>query len=286
MTDSAYIFDVEENTFQQYVIENSFHKPVLVDFWAEWCNPCKTLMPLLSQIAQKYDGQFLLAKLDTEANQAIATHFDIRSIPAVKLFKNGEVVDEFTGALSETEIIAFLDKHIRKEANGIIEQIYQLLSQNQLDEASILAEQALTSDPDNTEAIIASAKVNATQGNTKQAIDLLGKLPAPKQEIPEIIAFKTQLDFDLANKDAPDQEQLIQLLEQSPDDSEARYQLASTYIIQQQFKQALDHLLIIMKKDRNYNDDAARKAMLNVFNILGDEPLAGEYRRKMFTLLH
>ena len=112
MADSSFIYDVTVENFQQVVLQTSMNRPVLVDFWAEWCNPCKSLMPTLAKLADEYQGKFILAKVNTEEQQQLAAHFGIRSIPCVKLFLKGEMVDEFMGALPEPEVRSFIDKYI------------------------------------------------------------------------------------------------------------------------------------------------------------------------------
>ena len=162
MADSPYIVEVTAENFQTVILEGSMQQPVLVDFWASWCQPCQALMPLLAKLADEYAGKFILAKINTEEQQAIAAQFQIRSIPAVKLVHQGKLVDEFTGALPEAEIRAFLDRHIQQEASAddnAIEQAYALLMRGQSDAAATLIQQSLDADPKNPQAIVAFAKL-------------------------------------------------------------------------------------------------------------------------------
>ena len=142
MTQSQYIYEVDTENYGRIVVEGSRSVPVLVDFWAEWCQPCKLLMPILARLAEAYQGKFILAKINTEEQQAIAAEFGIRSIPTVKLFRHGEPVDEFMGALPESEIRAFLDRHIPRESDQLVAQADQLIQAGKTEQAVKLIEQA------------------------------------------------------------------------------------------------------------------------------------------------
>ncbi|MGD2119127.1 MAG: thioredoxin [Chromatiales bacterium] len=283
---SAYAFDVTEANFMQQVIDASMQQPVLVDFWAEWCQPCQILKPLLEQLADAYQGKFLLAKLDTEQNQNLAMQFGIRSIPAVKLFKNGEVVDEFMGALPEAQIREFLDKHITSESDVLLDQADAMLVQGQTDAALELVKQANQMDSNNSRALITYARISAELGNFDEAKTVLDALPADAQDRPEVSALRAQLEFSSIAGEGGDIEQLQQQLEADSDNSEVRYQLAAQLMNQGQTEEALQQLLTLMQKDRAYNDDAARKLMFRIFDMLGDHPLVGAYRRKIMSLIY
>ena len=149
MSNSPHIFDVTAENFQQIVVNGSFEAPVLVDFWAEWCQPCKMLMPLLAKLAEEYGGKFILAKINTEEQQALAGQFGIRSIPTVKLFLQGAEIDEFAGALPETEIRAFLDRHLPRESDGVASADEQLSAAGDEQGALDALAPAQAADPDN-----------------------------------------------------------------------------------------------------------------------------------------
>jgi len=290
MADSSYIVEVTEENFQSVILEGSMQQPVLIDFWASWCQPCQALMPLLAKLANEYKGKFILAKINTEEQQAIAAQFQIRSIPAVKLVYQGKLVDEFAGALPESEVRAFLDKHIpqeKSEADNAIEQAYALLMQGKSDQAAVLIQQALEAEPTNPQAILAFAKLKATLGDMHAASEALDSLPPEEQEKPEVAAMRAQMLFDKVASGAPSVEELNALLLADENNSEARYQLAAQLVMQSQLEPALDHLLILMRKNREYGDDAARKAMIQVFEILGsDHPITKTYRTRMFNYLY
>jgi putative thioredoxin len=289
MADSPYIVEVTAENFQTVILEGSMQQPVLIDFWADWCGPCKQLMPVLTKLADEYAGKFILAKINTEEQQAIAAQFQIRSIPSVKLVHQGQLVDEFNGALPEAEIRAFLDKHIQHEVSAAdtgIEQAYAFMMEGRSEEAAALIQQALDADPTNPQAIIAFAKLKATLGDMNAAKQALDSLPQEEQDKPEVAAMRAQMLFDKVASEAPPLDDLNAMLLADENNSEARYQLAAQLIMHNQLEPALEHLLTLMRKDREYGDDAARKAMIQVFDILGDHPITKKYRSKMFNYLY
>lgn len=285
MSDSPYIVDITPENFAQ-VIQASQRAPVLIDFWADWCQPCKQLMPVLAKLADEYQGRFYLAKLNTEENQELAAQFGIRSIPNCKLFINGQPVDEFSGALPEAEIRAFLDKHLPRPSDGLVAQAQQHLLAGDAEQALALLQQAKATDPDNTRIDITIAQTQAAAGDTDAAQATLDALPAAKQLEPEVVALRGHLHFEAEAANLPDPAELARRLAADEHDSEARYQMAIHSVLQQDYEGALNILMELMRDDRGYNDDAARKTMLKIFDLLGDDPLAARYRSKMFTLLH
>jgi putative thioredoxin len=287
MSASPYIIDVTAENFQQVVLETSMSRPVLVDFWAEWCNPCKALMPTLAKLADEYQGKFILAKVNTEEQQQLAAHFGIRSIPCVKLFLGGQMADEFLGALPEPEIRNFIDKHIPRESDGLLAQAEQLLLQGDADTAGSLIQQAAEQDPGSPRVMLANAKYLATIGKLDDAEKQLLAMPKEEQESPEIASMLARIQFDRKNADNPPPEELEIRLQENPGDSEALHQLASYKIMQSEYESALELLLTLMQKDREYGDDAARKDMLKIFELLGGQgELVKRYRNRMFNLLH
>jgi putative thioredoxin len=286
MSESPYVIDVTAENFQAVILEGSMVQPVLVDFWADWCQPCKTLMPILAKLAHEYQGAFVLAKINTEEQQELAGQFQIRSIPACKLFVNSQMVDEFTGALPEEQLRTFLDKHVSHEADNFAGEVQQLLQQGDADAAADLIAQALKENPADSRAIIAFAKLKASIGESDAAQQALDSLPEDEQKKPEVAAMRAQIVFDEVTINAPPLEELEKAVTADSDDSEARYQLAAQLVMHNQLEAALDQLMILLQKDRSYGDDAARKAMIQVFDILGEHPITAKYRGRMFGYLH
>lgn len=286
MTDSPYIAAVTAADFEKIVIQGSFERPVLVDFWADWCAPCRQLMPILSRLAEEFNGQFFLAKVDTEAEQALAAQFGIRSLPTVQLFKDGAPVDQFMGALPEAQIREFLSRHINRASDRLIDQARQAIADGDLGAAQTLIERAAQDDPDNSRLFIARVQVKAAEGDIAAAQELLEHTPLDLAADPELGALRGQLAFSAAAAEAPPIETLRATLEAHPDDSEARYQLAAREILTGDHEAALETLLALLKRDRQYGDDAARKGMLAIFDLLGGGELVSRYRAKMLSSLY
>jgi len=286
MADSPFVFEIDESNYAQIVLQGSHQVPVLVDFWASWCQPCKMLMPVLAKLADEYQGRFILAKINTEEQQAIAAQFGIRSIPTVKLFRNGAPIDEFMGALPEPQIRAFLDKHLPRASDGTVAQAEQLLLGGDVAGALTMLEQARASDPGNPRVVTAIAQVQASAGDLDAAEQTLTGLPPDEQDKPEIRQLRGQLFFDRIALDADDPAALTQRLSTDPADSKARYQLAAHQIMENDVQGALENLLLVMQKDRKFGDDAARLALLKAFDMLGDDPAVTRYRARVFNLLH
>ena len=286
MADSPHVVNVTAADFERVVVEGSRQRPVLVDFWAEWCGPCRMLTPTLVKLADSYHGKLLVAKVNTEQEQALAQQFGIRSIPAAKLFRNGQVVDEFMGALPETSIREFIDRHIPRESDRLAAQAQQALLQGDADRARALLDAARQMDPENPRVMMAQAQYHATLGDMAAAEEVLDQLPYDEAQKPEVIAFRAHIHFDAVAMKAPPPEALQARIAADPADSAARYQLAAHHVIAEQYEQAMEQLFLLMQKDRKYKDDAGRKGLLMLFDVLGSDPLVTRYRSRMFNLLH
>jgi putative thioredoxin len=286
MAQSPFIIDVTAENFMAVVIEGSQQVPVLVDFWAPWCQPCQTLIPLLEKLANEYQGAFILAKLNTEEQQALAMQFQIRSIPAVKLFYQGQLIDEFMGVLPEPDIRTFLARVVQPQSAGPMDDIRTALQQANTDAAGIMLADFLAADPDNVEARILQAQLHTQVHEYAQAQAIIDLLPAEAHFTPEVQVLKAQLLFSTLAQQAAPIATLQEQLTTNPNDSQARYMLAAQLVMQEQFEAALNELLTLVRKDRGYADDAARKAMLELFALLGDSPLVTSYRAKLSSALY
>lgn len=287
MSSENYIFDVGVENFEQYVINNSVHVPVLVDFWAPWCGPCKTLMPMLSNLAEAYNGQFLLAKVNIDEQQELAMQFGVRSVPTVKLFRHGQSVDEFTGVLAESQLHQFIDQHVEKESDRRLPAIMELFSTGDQTTALEQLRELRQGEPDNQRLLEQELEMLIAMGRLEAAQELIKSLPANLQQETSIQAIFSTLQLKLAAGNAPSSEELQRRLEQNPNDSEARYQLAVQLTTAGDYEAALECFLELLRRDRAYGDDAARKGMLMVFDQLGpDDKRVSHYRRQMFTVLH
>lgn len=286
MADSPFIIEIDDSNYEQIVVQGSHQVPVLVDFWASWCQPCKMLMPVLAKLADEYQGRFILAKINTEEQQAIAGQFGIRSIPTVKLFRDGQPVDEFAGALPEQDIRAFLDRHLPRASDGAISQAGERLSTGDTEGALALLNQARTEDPGNPRLVLGMAQVQAASGDLDNAEQTLDQLPGEEQDKPEARELRAQLFFGRIASGAGPEDDAARRVAESPDDSEARYRLAAQQVMANDVENALENLLLIVQKDRKFGDDAARLALLRLFDMLRGDPSVTRYRARMFNLLH
>ena len=287
MSESPYIHNVSVENFQALVLENSFKQPVLVDFWADWCQPCQTLMPLLAKLADEYNGKFHLAKVDTEAQQQLAAHFQIKSLPTMKLFVNGQQVDERMGALPESEIRGLIDQHLSSESDTMMAAAHQANQEGRTQDAMDIMNQALSKDPDNAELKIDIAQLVMTQGDSVAALALLDSLDAEGKSNESAIKLRAEIEMAEKLKDLPPIEDIEQKLAENPDDLAALMDKSNHFTATAEYDQAMQCLIRVMTLDRKYEDDAGRNALLALFDMLGGEhPSVQRYRRKMFTLLH
>ena len=286
MADSPYIIEVTAENFSQIVVEGSHRQPVLVDFWADWCAPCRALMPVLAKLADEYQGKFILAKVNSDENQQLAQQYGVRSLPTVKLFKQGSAIDEFMGALPESQVREFLERHIERESDKLLADAHAAELAGENDKALELLRQANDIDPGQPQIIAALAGKLMGAGDNEKAEQLLLSLPAADRDSPEIAATLAQLEFAREGSNDTPLETLETQLAASPDDLELRYQLAMKLLAEKQYEPAMEHLLTIMRKDRSFRDDVARKTLLKVFDMLGDDPLVATWRRKMFNFLY
>lgn len=287
MSESPYIFNVTAAEFQARVIDASFQTPVLVDFWAEWCGPCRSLMPLLAQITESYAGKLQLAKVDTEAEQQLAAHFGIRSLPTVMLVINGQPVDQFTGALPESQVRAFLEKHMISEVAELRGQARDLAASGLIEAAIECLKQAHSIEPDNTDILVDLARIVSDTGDHTQAMHLLEALPIDAATRPEVKELKARIHLVQQAQNGPSLDELHARVLACDTDLTAREQLAAGLALHQEYEAALTQFFTLMQRDRTFNDDAGRRGMLDLFELLGaDHPLTKTWRRKMFGLLH
>jgi putative thioredoxin len=282
MTDSPYIHTVTLDTFQRQVIEASHTVPVLVDFWADWCGPCHMQMPVLVKLVGEYAGKFLLAKVNTETERRLAQEHGIRSLPTMRLYRNGQVVEEILGAQSEATLRALLDAHIERESDKLRLAALDAHRQGRTEEALEMLRKAQEDDPGNNRVQFDLVGLYLEAGRLGAAESLLDTLPWAVQEETEARRLRALLDFSRAAQEAAPVAALEQELGNRPGDSQARYRLAARYVLAGKMQEAMDELLYIVQNDRSFGDDAARKALLAVFELLGEEDeLVTTYRRKL-----
>ena len=287
MSESAYIHNVGAQDFQALVIENSYKQPVLVDFWADWCEPCKSLAPVLAKLAEEYKGKFILAKVDTEKEKELAAHFGIKSLPTMKVIFNGQIAGERVGAVPESEIRALIDPLIVTEADKIMDAAMAAQDEGRTQDALDLMNQALANDPANLELKINIAKLVMHQGDMKSASALLDSLNEEESKNEEAVKLRAKINMASQLEGLPSMEQIEQRLADYPKDLEALLDKSHHLSASGLYAEAMEVLIQIMTIDRQFQDDAGRKGLLAIFDMLGGEHEdVQKYRRKLFTLLH
>jgi len=286
MTNTSHISIVTAKNFETEVLERSMTTPVLVDFWAGWCNPCKILMPILAKLAEEYNGKFHLAKVDSEKEKDLAEQFNIRSLPTVKIFKLGDVIDEFTGVLPELAIHEFIDRHQVSESDLEFQTAMDALESNDQDKAKSILENILKKHSTHANSIMLLARIELKLGNNKKVQDLLNHIPLQHANDELVHEIKILNGFSKEISDIKDIDDFRKQAESS-EDIEKQYQLACYFALNKQYEKALETFIRVMEKDRNYKEDGARKNILAIFDILGGSgPLVNVYRVKMSRLLH
>lgn len=287
MNNSTSIIEVNQDDFDRLVIERSNELPVMVDFWAPWCAPCRILRPILEKLAEEYAGKFLLATVNTDENPSLALDYAIRSIPTVKTFRNGEVVDEFLGAQPERVIRAILERHLERASDRLRASATLARERSDLQTARQLLEKALVSDPENHRIRPELAQVLIEMGDYAQAKAVLEQLPVNEQQDEPIAALFIRIKYGQIVQEAPEEAVLEQLIAADPGNLQARYQLSVRQLMKEEFEPALENLFEILRRDRQFGGDAARKAILDIFTLLGGTgPLVKGYRSRLSSVLY
>ncbi|MDT8387478.1 MAG: thioredoxin [Thiogranum sp.] len=288
MTDSSPdLFEVSGQDFQQLVIEQSHQTPVLVDFWADWCAPCKMLIPVLAKLVGEYQGRFKLAKVNTDVERELAAANGIRSLPTLRLYQHGEVVEEVLGAQPESVLRQLLDAHIERASDSTLAEALALAAGGNDAQAFQVIEQASHDDPDNPRLPLEHARLAIKAKRLDRAQEILADFPAGLAAQPESKALKLVLELASEIEDAPSPASLQKMLDADPARSEPRYQLAVSQALAGNYDSALDNLMELLKRDRGYRDGIAQRAMVALLTLLGNEdPRVAGYRRQMFALLH
>lgn len=271
---------------RQLLIEESFNRPVLIDFWADWCAPCKTLMPLLEKLATEYAGQFLLAKVNADDEQQIAMQFGIRSLPTLVLMKDGQPVDGINGAVPETELRSFLEKYLPKPWDALLAQGQQAIAEGKFSEALAILKQAHEESRQRPDITVTLALANIELNRLDEAEALLKTVKMAHQDshYEQVLAH---LELKRTATKSPEISALEAKLQANPEDLETAYLLAIQYNQNSQHRDAMSLLISILQKDRDFNDGSAKRSLLDMFKSLGNkDPLVAEFQQKLFSILY
>ena len=275
----GYMIEVNTGDFYQKVIQASHEKVVVVDFWADWCSPCKILTPILEKVVASFGGRVILAKVNIEQNRELAVHYHVQSIPSVKIFSKGTAVEEFVGALPENQVASIIGAVAGDEHSEIIHQADVYLSEERFSEAETLYTSVLDNDPDQSGALIGLARIALMREDTSRADELLSQVSELDNRYEEAKSLLDTIDFIKICSKSGGVSSSIEKVKINPDDLEALYTLGCCYAANNSYEKAFDTFLSVIKRDSQFGNGKARNAMLTLFTILGkDNDLTAKYR--------
>jgi putative thioredoxin len=280
---SEWIIDLGSQEFESAVIERSKQTPVVVDFWAPWCAPCRTLGPVLERLAQEYGGQFLLARVNVDENPELSAALNISSIPMVLGFRDGQAVAEFVGAVPDAAVRKFLTRVLPSEADNLAAEGDALRANGETDEAEVEFKRALDLDARCERALLGLAGILAQRDQQDEALALLDQVgPGPLRQA----AAKLAAEIRVGQGGGGDEQSLRARVAADPADLESKFLLAQVLAAASKHQEALDQYLDIVRRNREFHDDAARKAMLDIFDLLGSgHDLTHRYRSELAKVL-
>ncbi len=286
MNAANYIVEVDESNAQTLLIEESLKRPVVVDFWADWCGPCKQLMPILEKLAAEYQGAFLLAKVNADEQQMLAQQLGVRSLPTVMVIKDGQPVDGFSGAQPESAVRDMLDKHLPSPQADSLAEAEQLLAEGDIPGALALYRGAWEDSGQKPEFTMAYAGALITANRLDEAETLLSDIKLVDQDAryEQLVA---QIELQRQAARSPEIEALETSLASDEQNHEIRIKLAVQLSSHGQYREALEHLLVVLRVDRDWGNGEAKRVYLDMIATIGKgDPLAAEYQRKLFSLLY
>jgi putative thioredoxin len=285
--ESPYIHAATSESFKSLVLDNSDKGPVLVNFWSRKAGPCLRQYPILDKLIHQYDGRLLLVNVDTENEVALTREYGITSIPTMKLFRDGKVVETWHGFQSEPDLIKILDNYVVRDSDQKLMQAVQLYAEGKTTEAYETITNAIVEDPVNPRLPLAMAKLLKHEERYEEALQVINASPAEIRNNKEIEIFRDLLTFHYELDPTHNAAELIAQLYKSPDDCATMQQLVPHYVIEQQYDEALKLLKRIIELKSDFAENYAQKTMLRIFNLLGKEhPLIAEYRPALRRYSH
>ena len=284
---STHTVDVSESNFMQEVVEASRRLPVLVDFWAPWCGPCRSLGPILEKLAAEYQGRLRVVKINSDENQALAGQFDVRGIPNVKAVVDGRIVDEFTGALPESAVREFIDALLPSPAEPLRQEAQAARARGEADAARKLLRQAIRLDPGHEQARLDLVDVLLDAGDLAEARRLLDAFAEQGKDRTRIDSLAARLALAQDGAGTADEGALRARIGADGGDLAARLDLAKRLAAKLDYRGALEELLEIVRRERGFQDDIGRRTLLQIFSLLGpDSDLVREYRGALSRIIN
>ena len=281
---NQWTIEVSESEFETAVMDRSLEVPVLVDFWAPWCAPCRVLGPLLEKLTEEYAGDFVLAKVNVDESPSLAGALGIQGIPAVKLFREGDIASEFTGALPEPAVREFLSRFLPSAADKQAQRAALLEQDGKSSEAKTIYQEILDADPNHAKALLGLGRLLMGEGSDQAALAHLDKISLVADERKE--ADRLIARIKLQEGGAQDIASLQAKVKAAPNNVEVRFEFAQALASMEKYEEALTEFLAIVKTDRGFQDDGARKGMVQIFEVLGsDHPLTDRFRSELAAAL-
>jgi len=281
---NQWTIEVSEAEFETAVLDRSLEVPVMVDFWAPWCGPCRVLGPVLEELAEEYAGDFVLAKVNVDESPSLAGALGIQGIPVVKLFRDGEIKSEFTGALPEPAVREFLSRFLPSAADKQAQRAAQFEQDGKGSEAKTLYQEILDADPNHAKALLGLSRLLMDEGNNQAALAHLDRISLVADQRKE--ADRLTARIKLGEGGAQDEAALRAKVNSEPNNLAARFELAQALAGMEKYEEALTEFLSIVKTDRGFQDDGGRTAMVQIFEVLGsDHPLTDRFRSELAAAL-